>query len=253
MAKKPALTKVKQKAAGSVPAGTKINVQQPPQFPSVSPKESLIVDDFVPDKILLIQDAFDESECKQFIKFMEELPLELTPAPKKGEAVRVNYRINIQSPSFAEALFSVFSPHLPNFPLPESRVPRKANSKPDGSAIAARPAHSFNSNIRMYKYTEGQHFGSHYDDSVTDPETGTHSEWTLLIYLSGKEDGVVGGETIFYPGEGKKKDKELPIVPELRRGMALLHRHGYECFRHEGALVQKGVKYVLRSDVMFSD
>ncbi|KAL5529213.1 hypothetical protein ACEPAG_5187 [Sanghuangporus baumii] len=244
--------KVKEKLANSTS-----NVSRTPpgdvQFPSVSPKESLVVNDFVPDKILLIPDVFDESECKRFIELIEELPLELTPTPKKGEAVRVNHRIVVQSPSFAATLFSLLSPHLPDFPLPESRISRKANSKPDSNVLKARPAHSFNSNIRMYKYTEGQHFGCHYDDSMTDPVSGAHSEWTLLIYLSGKEDGVIGGETIFYPGEGKKKDKEVPIKPELQRGMALLHRHGYECLRHEGSAVQKGVKYVLRSDVMFMD
>lgn len=49
----------------------------------------------------------------------------------------------------------------------------------------------------MYKYTPGQHFGVHYDDSVRDPLTGAKSEWTLLIYLSGVEDGVQGGEVRF--------------------------------------------------------
>lgn len=34
----------------------------------------------------------------------------------------------------------------------------------------------------------------HYDDSVKDPLTGAKSEWTLLIYLTGVEDGVEGGE-----------------------------------------------------------
>lgn len=33
----------------------------------------------------------------------------------------------------------------------------------------------------------------HYDDSVLDPLTGAKSEWTLLIYLTGVEDGVEGG------------------------------------------------------------
>jgi hypothetical protein len=34
----------------------------------------------------------------------------------------------------------------------------------------------------------------HYDDSVRDPLTGSKSEWTLLIYLTGVEDRVEGGE-----------------------------------------------------------
>src|SRR5258707_9245341 len=63
--------------------------------------------------------------------------------------------------------------------------------RPDSSA---RAAHSLNSNIRLYKYTPSQHFDPHYDDSVRDVKTGTVSEWTLLIYLTGLEDGVQGGE-----------------------------------------------------------
>jgi len=46
----------------------------------------------------------------------------------------------------------------------------------------------------MYKYTPSQYFGPHYDDSVRDPETGAKSEWTVLVYLTGIEDGVKGGE-----------------------------------------------------------
>lgn len=134
----------------------------------------------------------------------------------------------------------------------------------------------------MYKYTPSQHFGPHYDDSVKDAATGAKSEWTLLIYLTGIEDGVKGGEvrvcgcicwaiplkcpkTVFY-----KDQKGIPseaIVAPLTRGTALLHRcvpmitllhsanitrrHGYECLLHEGSPVQKGTKYVLRSDLMF--
>ena len=63
--------------------------------------------------------------------------------------------------------------------------------QPDSSA---RAAYSLNSNIRLYKYTPSQHFNPHYDDSVRDAKTGAVSEWTLLIYLTGVEDGVQGGE-----------------------------------------------------------
>lgn len=39
---------------------------------------------------MLWQDAFDIEDCRRFIKFIDSLPLELTPPPKKGEAERVN-------------------------------------------------------------------------------------------------------------------------------------------------------------------
>ena len=81
----------------------------------------------------------------------------------------------------------------------------------------------------------------HYDDCVRDPLTGAKSEWTLLIYLTGGEDGVEGGEvnlnfksrlmkelilclhqTLFYKQE-RGKPRET-IKPLLKRGTALLHR-----------------------------
>jgi len=78
----------------------------------------------------------------------------------------------------------------------------------------------------MYKYTPNQHFGPHYDDAVVDPSgNGSRSEWTLLIYLTGIEDGVKGGETVFYLDSKMKKQVKAP----LNRGTALLHR--YEYFR----------------------
>ena len=99
-------------------------------------------------------------------------------------------RISITSLDFAQSLWSILAPHLPEFPYPSS-VKRPAGPNP------RRAPNALNTNIRMYKYTPGQHFGVHYDDSVRDPLTGAKSEWTLLIYLSGVEDGVQGGEVRF--------------------------------------------------------
>jgi len=84
-------------------------------------------------------------------------------------------------------------------------------------------------------------FRPHYDDSVHDTVTGAKSEWTILIYLTGIEDGVEGGQvgphseifcqsslinkqfkTLFYKEE-KGKASET-ISPPLKRGSALLHR-----------------------------
>ena len=106
------------------------------------------------------------------------------------------------------------------------------------------------SNIRIYRYDAGDYFGPHYDSCTRDSMTGFTSYWTLLIYLTGKEDGVEGGETVFY--EGNKKEVGKEIIVGLDRGTALLHRHGRsDCLLHEGSMVKKGTKWVLRSDVVF--
>jgi len=116
------------------------------------------------------------------------------------------------------------------------------------STLTRKPAAGLNPNIRIYKYSTGQKFGQHYDDSVQD-SLGRISEWTLLIYLNGGDNEndifLYGGETVFY-----KKKEEIVIKPE--RGMALLHKHGHDCLLHEAKEVKRGFKYVLRSDLMFA-
>ncbi|KAI6118775.1 hypothetical protein EDD17DRAFT_1853299 [Pisolithus thermaeus] len=215
-------------------------------FPPVFPKNDLFPRVTLEDQIITIDGFLSAGECKQLVRFIDGLPLELTPPKKKGEAERVNYRLSLFSPSFAEKLHSLLLPHLPSFPYPASTRKRLTAV----NNCRSRLPHSCNSNIRIYKYTPLQHLGAHYDESVKDMHTGAKSEWTLLIYLTGVEDGVKGGETVFYNDKGKLRET---IVAPLTRGTALLHRHGNECLLHEGTLVQEGTKYVLRSDLMFLD
>ncbi|KAF7295037.1 Fe2OG dioxygenase domain-containing protein [Mycena indigotica] len=207
-----------------------------PTFPEISTKSDLECRTVLDNQILVIDNILSVAECKAFVKHIDSLPLELTPPKKRGEAERHNHRISVTSKDFAVKLFSVLEPHLPLF------LPMR------GKKGAARAAHSCNSNIRMYKYDASQYFGQvgqpHYDDDCKDALTGDKSEWTLLIYLTGCEDGVEGGETVFYQGK-------QAVKPPLTRGTALLHRHGRECLLHEGSSVLKGTKYVLRSDIMF--
>jgi predicted 2-oxoglutarate/Fe(II)-dependent dioxygenase YbiX len=57
-----------------------------------------------------------------------------------------------------------------------------------------------------YRYVEGQRFGRHIDESVSLGD-GSRTQYTLLIYLSGKggakdSQALVGGETVFYDHRG---------------------------------------------------
>jgi len=125
---------------------------------------------------------------------------------------------------------------------------------------------SCSSNIRLYRYKPGDLFGMHYDESNVTPEGTTML--TLLVYLG---TGVAGGETIFYAsdnvvstsskgkgkgkGKGKHKGKrdepEAIFMVEPKRGRLCLHEHGTRCLLHEAAEVKAGVKYVMRSDVVY--
>jgi hypothetical protein len=75
-------------------------------FPDISQKESLECRVLLEDQIIIIdvrfisvlqscilndkQEFFSVEECKRFVKFIDNAPLELTPPKKKGEAERVN-------------------------------------------------------------------------------------------------------------------------------------------------------------------
>ena len=137
----------------------------------------------------------------------------------------------------------------------------------------------FNPNLRLYKYTKGHSFGKHVDGSNYVPASsmrpsngvggsgdGGTTEITVLIYLS----SCTGGATRFYsatpsaaaaPSRTKiKNNKNFPKHPPSSSSFAfdpvpgtmLLHIHGDRCLEHEADPVLDGVKYVLRTDVVFS-
>ena len=121
-----------------------------------------------------------------------------------------------------------------------------------------------NHNIRLYKYEKGMSFGRHFDGSNEVPrfENG-NTEITVLIYLS----SCTGGSTRFYAPkssviEKKKKrkgrnddgvdDEKRAIAYTPKEGSVLLHVHGDKCLEHEADPVLEGIKYVLRTDVVYA-
>ncbi|KAK9696000.1 hypothetical protein K7432_012697 [Basidiobolus ranarum] len=206
-------------------------------WPRLSTKTNLQLEELLKSQIYIIEDFFTAKECKQLIQFSEET-LHFQPAvkgliPKKGEAFRDNDRFSIKDASFAQCIW-------------ENGIKELCENWSAGTKKAV----GLNDNIRLYKYNPGQKFDQHYDDSVKDSQ-GRTSEFTLLIYLNGVDDTdfpLRGGETVFY----SMKPKDPPLSYKPIRGSALLHRHGAKCLLHEGKEVLSGVKYVLRSDLMYN-
>ncbi|GAA5955448.1 hypothetical protein JCM10213_000377 [Rhodosporidiobolus nylandii] len=224
------MPKAKQQVAVSPPT------PKPLAWPAIPPPRAPLSLVEEADGILVVDNFFPPALRKAYLSFLRSaVKLEPPAPPKKGYAARTNDRFSLQDEAFAQRLW-VDSGLAKACAGMEGRNGRK----PVG----------LNGNIRIYRYGEGSYFGPHYDDDFFDRSTGATSEWTLLIYLTGAEDGVVGGETVFYPNPSKK-DNGPAILPELKAGRALLHRHGQVCSLHEGRLVEKGEKWVLRSDVMF--
>ncbi|KAI3471089.1 hypothetical protein Pfo_027752 [Paulownia fortunei] len=218
------------------------------EWPSIKAKSNLHITRLKDDDLITIQNYFTSAESKAFVNVAESIGFvhQGSLGPTRGEAYRDNDRISVHDPLLAEAIWEA---GLNNF---------FSDFK-----IRGKVAVGLNPNIRFYRYTAGQRFGRHIDESV-DLGEGRCTHYTLLIYLSGAPgktkakskndnssqdslDPLVGGETVFY---GLRNALVAEVPPT--EGMALLHIHGDKCMLHEARNVSKGVKYVLRSDVVFA-
>ncbi|KAL2014023.1 hypothetical protein VTN00DRAFT_1548 [Thermoascus crustaceus] len=251
------------KSSGSQPPAKKEAAQPPPNWPPLRPlvpASDLILDSLLEDQIYIIRNFFTSTLCRNYVSFLSSLPLVTTPGkPKKGEAVRVNDRFQIDDAKFAEMLWG--STALKE--LVEGSLLESDGSKAEMRKMWGGEPLGLNPNIRIYRYTPGQFFAQHYDDSNAlfftppspksnqhEPETqkpiSARTTWTLLIYLTTCD----GGETVFYPDPTATDRSPQPISVAPEVGMALLHRHGERCLLHEGKEVRSGEKWVVRSDLV---
>jgi hypothetical protein len=161
--------------------------------------------------------------CRDLVARAEALGCEAAPVTTaRGFVMRPDIRNNdramFDDVELAAALFQRISDAAPR---------RLCGRRPVG----------LNERFRCYRYEPGQRFAPHYDGAFQ-RNRRERSELTFMIYLN---DGFIGGHTAFH-------DFDVDVAP--RRGMALLFQHQV---LHEGCAIESGVKYVLRSDVMYGD
>ncbi|KAI0867500.1 hypothetical protein GGS24DRAFT_515398 [Hypoxylon argillaceum] len=189
------------------------------------------------DQIVLLRNFWPRSLCRDYLAFLADLPLTTTPGrPKRGEATRVNDRFQIQDAQFAQRLW--LQTGLRDVVLDEA-----VKHLWGGEVVGLNP------NVRVYRYSQNQFFDCHFDIQSDDGlgSISAKTTWTALLYLTSAADGVVGGETVFYPHDRKSAREELVIAPET--GMLLLHKHGDNCLLHEGREVVAGQKWIVRTDL----
>ncbi|MBM3461249.1 MAG: hypothetical protein FJX76_04025 [Armatimonadetes bacterium] len=107
---------------------------------------------------------------------------------------------------------------------------------------ARMEAVGLNERFRFYRYGPGQKFSKHYDGAFRRDEC----EMSLLTFMVYLNEGCEGGGTVFYDEDTYPAVPRFEVRPEV--GKALAFRHP---LLHEGAAVRAGLKYVLRSDVMY--
>lgn len=169
--------------------------------------------------IFTISDVLTADECRQMIAFAEERGFDPATINAFGvqrldQKTRNNDRVIDDDFDLARRLWTRVEDVMPRM-------------------LTGRPVRGLNERFRYYRYTPGQRFDWHFDGSFARPN-GEVSLLTFMIYLN---EGYEGGETQF---------ESLSVSGKL--GMALVFEHE---LLHEGAEVTGGIKYVLRSDVMY--
>jgi hypothetical protein len=132
--------------------GTTLQIAQPTPdwlaFTPLIPESDLALEEVSPGQIVTIPNFWTATLCKNYVAFLSFLPLTTTPGkPKKGDAVRVNDRYQIDDPAFAERLWS------------QTSLKRLVEAQPKelwgGDVVGLNP------NIRIYRYSKGQFFDQH--------------------------------------------------------------------------------------------
>jgi hypothetical protein len=122
-----------------------------------------------------------------------------------------------------------------------------------------------NERMRFLKYVGGEYFKAHCDGTYETPDKKERSYFTMHLYLNDagvvaeeelkdmskaetKENVrnvLVGGATTFYAYDMRRR---LDVQPKTGRILLFQHRH----LIHSGEDVVKGVKYTMRTDLMYT-
>jgi len=172
------------------------------------------------DKIWTIENFLSPKECEDLIIFSEqadyqEAQVSFASGAKMAKGIRNNYRLMYQDIDLAADYWEKLKPFCPE-------------------KIEDRMTAGLNERFRFYKYEATQRFKKHKDGSFRRNEN-EESKITFLIYLN---DDFKGGETAF---------EDIVIQPKTGSALCFIHE-----LKHEGKPVIEGLKYVLRSDVMYA-
>jgi hypothetical protein len=102
------------------------------------------------------------------------------------------------------------------------------------------PIVGLNERLSCLKYAPGEYFKPHFDGNYLRPDGSELSYITVQIYLN----DTIGGETRFY--DRYCSQNYIDVKPKIGRVLLFEHR-----LYHAGIPVTSGLKYCIRTDVMY--
>jgi len=183
--------------------------------------------------VLLLYNTLLPSECQLLIDLTEKMGFEDADKYCFAYNDRLNDRLMSDDLNLTDIIWERVKDHLPQ------------TMTHQGKTVTL---HSLNTRWRFCKYRSGHHFGIHTDGSFSNHKEGTTSLLTFMIYLNSQSDNAyTGGSTIFF--DRTHQEKHRVAVPS---GTAITFLQKDLDMLHSGEEVHSGVKYILRTDVMYS-
>jgi prolyl 4-hydroxylase len=188
----------------------------------------------VPGNLIIIDNFLTPEECDNIITLAESIGFKEATVNIGGgrgklmKDIRDCERCMIDDFKASDIIFKRIQNILPYFN--------------EGGALS-----SVNERFRILKYRKGGKFEAHTDGLFprTLKEFSERSVFTLHLYLN---EGSNGGETIFYHNN-LFEGGEFKCLPKKGR-IAIFRQNGFE---HCGAVVEDGLKYTVRTDIMYRD
>ncbi len=176
------------------------------------------IENILPD-VFVLHNFWSKQRCEEFMdsiknKNFEKATINTGMGARIVSHIRNNERLMYKDYALADELWNRLQPYAVT---------------PSGESTAI----GLNELMRVYKYSTGQVFKRHRDESYVRSKQEA-SFFTFMVYLN---DGYEGGETSF---------QKASVVP--KQGSALVFAHH---LLHEGDEVTAGEKLVLRTDIMY--
>ena len=172
--------------------------------------------------LITVDHLLSAEECRALIERIESAgptaaPITTASGFVMRPDIRNNSRVMFDDVALAATLFERIAPH----------VPRRLEGEWEVCGA--------NERLRCYRYEAGEYFAPHFDGAFV-RHRDERSLLTFMVYLN---DCPHGGATNFFA---------LGYAVTPSTGTALLFNHH---LLHEGAEVTAGVKYALRTDLMY--
>ncbi|MGV3611477.1 MAG: 2OG-Fe(II) oxygenase [Fluviicola sp.] len=182
----------------------------------------------------VIPSLFTKEDCEQF------LSTDIKNSFQKASSnyptyYRNNDRFVLDDEVLANRLFEKVKPYLPE---------RIEINSPIQSENGIWQLQELNSRLRFCKYSANQYFHRHLDGVHYRNDT-TQSKLTFMIYLNSATE-FEGGRTLFFR---TKETEEIWASYIPKQGDLIVFDHNVW---HEGEVLRKGEKFVLRSDILYS-